>query len=243
MTGMLASVSSIAEAEIVLDTGVDIVDIKNPHEGALGALDTRTVKEIVRSVDGRMPTSATIGDINSDDPNLLKLIVNMADTGVDIVKVGLFEKEPSEYFVSVISEAANNKINLVVVLFAENYAGNVVMTPLMQSGIVGIMLDTKEKIGKNLRSLLNDTELQQFVDIAREFKLLTGLAGSLRFVDIEPLLELNPDYLGFRGALCSEYDRIGTINSEQVEKIRNQIPVSEYINYDNRVYREASISR
>ena len=33
MTGMLASVASIEEAEIVLDQKVDIIDLKNPRLG------------------------------------------------------------------------------------------------------------------------------------------------------------------------------------------------------------------
>ena len=88
MTGMLASVTSIEEAEMVLNAGVDIIDIKNPLKGALGALDIKGVKNIVQKVNGAIPTSATVGDINPDDPNLLDAIFTMASTGVDFVKVG-----------------------------------------------------------------------------------------------------------------------------------------------------------
>jgi uncharacterized protein (UPF0264 family) len=42
-----------------------------------------------------------------------------------------------------------------------------------------------------------------FVATARLNGLLTGLAGSLGLADIPPLAALGPDYLGFRGALCS----------------------------------------
>jgi len=63
MTGMLASVASIAEANIVLKNGVDIIDMKNPYKGALGALETNIVSAVVNSVNGVIPTSATIGDI------------------------------------------------------------------------------------------------------------------------------------------------------------------------------------
>jgi (5-formylfuran-3-yl)methyl phosphate synthase len=241
MTGMLASVNSVAEAEVVLDAGVNIIDIKNPHEGALGALEIKAVKEIVQMNNGEILTSATIGDIKPNNPKLLEYIVDMAKTGIDYVKVGLFDRQPSDYFIKTITNAANKGIKLVIVIFAENYQGKESISPLLQSGIVGIMLDTKEKKGGNLCSILNNHELQGFVKTAKEFSLLSGLAGSLRFENIRPLLLLNSDYLGFRGALCSGNDRVKTINVEQVKKIRDVIPHSKYINYDNREYKEVSV--
>lgn len=238
---MLASVNSVAEAKVVLDIGVDIIDIKNPHEGALGALDLNSVKEIVQMVNGRILTSATIGDIDSDDLKLADYIAEMSKTSVDYVKVGLFDNKPSEYFINAIINAANKGIKLVIVLFAENYQGIESIAPLMQTGIVGIMLDTKEKKCKNLCAILNDDELQGFIESAKKFNLLTGLAGSLRFDDIQTLLSLNSDYLGFRGALCSESIRVKSINEEQVKKIRAAIPCSEFSVFQKNQYKEAIV--
>ena len=50
MTGFLASVTSAAEAEIVLAAGADIIDLKDPHSGALGALPSPVTREAVRAV-------------------------------------------------------------------------------------------------------------------------------------------------------------------------------------------------
>lgn len=241
MTGMLASVNSVDEAKLVLELGADIIDIKNPHEGALGALNLDSVKAIVSSIDSKVLTSATIGDIKADDSKLSDYILNMADTGVDYVKVGLFDSEPSEYFVKTITEAANNGIKLVIVIFAENYKGSESIKPLFNSGIVGIMLDTKEKRSKNLCALLNSTQLKEFIHAAKVFGLLTGLAGSLRHEDIPALLTLNSDYLGFRGALCSESDRIKSIDKTKINTIRQSIPFSEMSNYQTAQYKEAII--
>ncbi|OYV19732.1 MAG: hypothetical protein CG441_670, partial [Methylococcaceae bacterium NSM2-1] len=55
MTGMLASVNSLAEALLALSADVDIIDLKQPALGALGALDIDTVKQIVAGIDGRCP--------------------------------------------------------------------------------------------------------------------------------------------------------------------------------------------
>ena len=58
--GMLASVTSVAEAEAALAAGADLIDLKEPARGALGALDLDTVVAIVAAVGGRRPVSATV---------------------------------------------------------------------------------------------------------------------------------------------------------------------------------------
>jgi uncharacterized protein (UPF0264 family) len=54
-------------------------------------------------------------------------------------------------------------------------------------------------------------------------QLICGLAGSLRLDDVPQLLQLQPDYLGFRGALCDRNDRLGRINSFSVEQIKESM--------------------
>lgn len=241
MSGMLASVNSITEARVVLDAGVDIIDIKNPHEGALGALDIASIKNIVQFIDHEVFISATIGDIESDDPELMEYIAKIASTGVDYVKVGLFASSASDYFIETINNAVKTGVKLVVVLFAEDIKDVNSIVPLMQTGITGIMLDTKIKKSENLCEILSKYELQQFIDLAKEYNLLTGLAGSLKFENIVSLLELKPDYLGFRGALCSESDRIKNIKSDKVKMIRQAIPYQNVINSGENQLKQALI--
>ena len=59
MSGMLASVENLAEALLVLEAGADIIDLKSPSAGALGALPLTTVREIVQVLAGRRPVSAS----------------------------------------------------------------------------------------------------------------------------------------------------------------------------------------
>ena len=90
MTGMLASVENLAEARQVLEAGVDIIDLKSPSEGSLGALPLKTVGEIVQAIGGLHPLSATIGDLPMDPQRVFQAVEAMAGTGVDYVKIGLF---------------------------------------------------------------------------------------------------------------------------------------------------------
>src|SRR3569833_821568 len=68
MTGWLASVTDADEARQVLAAGADIVDAKNPHAGALGALPLDTVRAIVNAVGGQAPGSATVGENPNKKP-------------------------------------------------------------------------------------------------------------------------------------------------------------------------------
>ncbi len=89
MTQMLASVTSKAEALLALEWGADIIDLKNPNDGALGALPLATIREVVKAIDGRRLVSATIGDPSEDMPLVMQKIITTAATGVDIVKIGI----------------------------------------------------------------------------------------------------------------------------------------------------------
>ena len=63
MTRMLASVRGVAEADIAVSGGADIIDCKDPSAGALGAVATDVVRETVSFVARRRATSAVCGDL------------------------------------------------------------------------------------------------------------------------------------------------------------------------------------
>lgn len=228
MTGMLASISMLSEAKIVMDAKVDIIDIKDPANGALGALGVDEVKRIVKYVERKIPVSATIGDIYLDDDNLYKYILDMADTGVDYVKVGVFSRNIIPYsFLTKLSSLAKN-INIILVLFAENKLDIIDIQSLLGHGIKGIMLDTKNKKNGGLCSKLSIYKLSAFLNKVKKHNLLTGLAGSLSIDDIVPLLSLKPDYLGFRGALCARDNRVNGLDIKRLEQVRAKIPSTHF---------------
>ena len=223
MSGMLASVGSLAEARIALGAGADIIDLKDPGRGALGALDPETLTVIAKALKGVVPLSATVGDIGPDDPALFEHIRRIAGAGVDIVKVGLFAEAPGPGFIKAINRAVAAGIRPVIVLFAEDYRGPAGLGELLSLNLTGLMLDTKNKTGRGLTRLQDLAALGAFVRMSRQRGLLSGLAGSLRYGDIAPLAALAPDYLGFRGALCVAGDRLKPLDGERIKKIRAAI--------------------
>jgi dihydroneopterin aldolase len=225
---MLASVANVHEARCLLPVGVDILDIKDPRKGALGAVSVRSVTEIVNAVSGRILTSATIGDLPMQPDLIDKGLTEMWTTGVDIVKVGIFATEITTPVLDVLCKHAQSEAKIVLVFFADLKPVLNEFSHLADAGMYGVMLDTADKTGRSLRSIMQEDALRSFVHTAKAQGLMTGLAGSLQVSDIQPLLGLKPDYLGFRGALCSQGQRQMAINVHAARNVRELIPANSY---------------
>ena len=213
----LVSVRSPEEVPVALSGGADIVDVKEPREGALGAVDPTVIAAIVRSVAGRRAVSATIGDCELDEAP--PRVEETAAIGVDYVKIGLFGVA-SAPAMSALERCAASGIRLIAVMFADLSPRWDQIRLLAEAGFFGIMLDTADKRHGGLREHLAPRDLAEFLSQARAHGLLAGLAGSLREADAKALLPLAPDVLGFRGALCGDGERGGTLHSGRVASMR-----------------------
>ncbi len=222
MTRLLASVTNADEATVALDGGADIIDLKNPQEGALGALPLKVIRQAVAVVGRRRPVSATIGDLPMQPGLVAGRVVGTAATGVDIVKIGLFgQKGHAECIRAMESLTRGHGIRIVAVMFADQQPGLDLLPLLAETGFHGVMLDTAEKRGGALLDWMTEDIVADFVQAGRRLGLLTGLAGSLRQGDVAVLAPLGADYLGFRGALCSAGDRKSAFELQRLQKIAN----------------------
>jgi uncharacterized protein (UPF0264 family) len=222
----LASVTCLNEAQLVLDANVDIIDLKNPAEGALGALPLKTIQEIVTLIDKRKLVSATIGDLVMDPLLIEPAVQAISETGVDIVKVGFFGSENHVACALSLKKQILNGTKVVAVLFADQHPNFDFMDNLKAAGFYGAMLDTAEKSSGGLLNHLSLEILSAFTQKAKSLNLLSGLAGSLTLNDISMLNECYPDYLGFRGALCDSLNRRSEIAINQVLNIKDTLLLS-----------------
>lgn len=223
MTKMLASVTGPAEAEVALSGGADIVDLKDPAAGALGAVPTGIVRATVAAVAGRRPVSAVLGDLPMQPEILSARAAETAATGVDMVKVGFFAGGDGPACARALAPLAD-RTRLVAVLFADQEPDTELIPVLAENGFFGVMLDTADKRSGRLLDHLPPLAVPGFVSRAKAFSLLAGLAGSLEAPDVPRLLPFNPDVLGFRRALCAGGARRGEIDAERVAAIRALIP-------------------
>lgn len=223
MTRLLISVRNPAEARIALEEGADLIDLKEPGAGALGAVSHETARLVVAAVADRCATSATVGDLSLDAMILGPAIRTMAATGADFVKMGVWPE--SGKLVRTFQGLAPVALEapLIAVFFADLGIPDGAIDMAADAGFKGIMLDTANKARGRLRDNVSLQELDAFVRRARCRRIMVGLAGSLRIEDIATLADLGPDYLGFRGAACDGHARVAELSAERVRALRGTL--------------------
>lgn len=227
MTQLLISVTSVEEARIAAENGADIVDLKDPHSGALGALPLPTIQSIVaymRSEQADKPVSATIGDLPLDlditEPNITDRVIALAASGVDFIKIGFFEAEDYQPCLEALSPIIKSGVQIVAVLFAEYQYPETLVDDIHQAGFAGLMLDTAHK---GNQSILYYHSCNSYAALAAKVKskgMAFGLAGSLRIEDIDQLKDLKPTYMGFRGGVCEQNSRTAAIDKEKIKAVK-----------------------
>lgn len=226
MTGMLASVRDLREAACVYANGADIIDLKEPDLGTLGAVPLAEIRHIVDELWEKCTISATVGDLPANAFTTINKVLQTAETGVDYVKVGIFSQHHLETCLPKLIHCTNQGIAIVAVLFADVRLDiDFAVRAASRARLKGVMLDTARKNSGGLLQQKKPSQLDHFIRLAKCNGLLTGLAGSLKINDIPTLLQLNPDYLGFRTALCAAADRSGKLDMNAIRQVRENIPM------------------
>jgi FolB domain-containing protein len=224
MTRMLASVTSPEEAEIALAGGADIIDLKDPALGALGAVTPEVIQTTVRAVAKRRLVSAVAGDLPMQPDLVTQAVRNIAATGVDYVKLGIFPGGDAPACIKELTGIAA-QTKLIAVFFADTSLDLSLLPLLKRSGFAGAMIDTQDKAAGPLLNHLDMPRLQSFVENCHAIGMIAGLAGSLEAPDVPRLLVLAPDLLGFRGALCGPGGRTAALDLGRTQAIRGLIPL------------------
>ena len=229
MMQLLISVTSLEEAQIALENGADFIDLKDPSQGALGALPLETITEIVSyvhaaGISNRKLTSATIGDLPMQPQLIAAHVERLAVTGVDMIKIGFFddgENKPDAYeqCLSALQSLASNSFKLVAVLFAEHEYPCNLISHIKNAGFYGVMLDTATKNGATFFDYFTADEISKLSKSASAHDLMFGLAGSLNIQHIEKIKQLDANYVGFRGGVCVSNQRKFKLDSAKIRAI------------------------
>jgi len=227
---LLVSPTNETEAAEAIAGGADIIDVKNPKEGSLGANYPWVIRSIKDITPKHLQVSCTLGEVPNLPGSISLAALGAASLGVDYIKVGMYGlKTPEEaiFLLQNVVKAAkecNPKIKVVAAGYADaEKIGSV--NPMFVPKIVKeaqadiAMIDTATKNGKNLFDFLSEAQLKEFVESAHSLGLETALAGSLRKQDLEIIYRLGADIAGVRSAVCTKNDRVsGTIKRSLVEE-------------------------
>ncbi len=221
------------EAPIALAGGADIVDVKDPAEGALGAAEPATLRALRALVTPPAELSAALGDAPQLPGTFALAAHGAAACGVDYVKIGLLgsrgRQEALELLraVQAAAEGIGPATRVVAVAYAD--AARVgAFPPLLlpalahEAGLHGVMLDTCIKDGTTSIAALGESGVAAFLSSARTYGLLAGLAGSLRPEDVARARALGAELVGVRGSAC-EGGRLGRVSVARVRALREAV--------------------
>ncbi len=228
---LLVSVVDADETIDALKGGADIIDVKNPKEGSLGANFPWIINDIEQILPDGIEMSCALGDVPYLPGTVSLAASGCASLGPDYIKVGLYGTKNKEEALDVMRAVVRSvgDINDEISIIASGYADfkrigsldpMLLSEVAMESGCEGILVDTGIKDGKRLFDFMDLKKIRDFTESGHGFGLLVALAGSLRAEDILLLRELNPDVIGIRGAACNNYDRKGSISQKKVMELK-----------------------
>ena len=225
------SPKDLDEARAAVRGHADIIDVKNPREGSLGANFPWVIRRIKEEVS--VPVSATIGDFDFKPGTAALAALGAAVSGAEYIKVGLFGIKTADQAIELLKAVVKAVKEFdggkkVVSAFYSDYSRIGSVSPFELPRIASevdidvAMVDTAIKDGKSTFEFLSENELKKFVADAHEFGLETAIAGSLKFEDIPAVKRINPDIIGVRGMLCGG-DRNDRIKEELVRRLKSML--------------------
>jgi uncharacterized protein (UPF0264 family) len=229
---LLVSVVDGAEARAAATAGADIVDVKNPGEGSLGAPAPAVIADVRSSVPTALPVSAAIGDMPNLPGTAALAALGAVQSGATFVKVGLWGVTTEPDAVALLRAVRAAVPGAVVVAAAYADAARVPHAPLapvllprvaQAAGVDACLLDTAVKDGRGLLEWLSPATLAALVAEAHAAGLEVALAGALRAEDLPVIRDTGADVAGVRSAACHDGRRTGSLDAERVRALRRYV--------------------
>ena len=226
---LLVSVVDADEARAAAAAGADIVDVKNPAEGSLGAPSPSVIAQVRAAVSPELPVSAAIGDMPNLPGTAALAALGAASSGATYVKVGLWGVSTEGEAVALLGAVRDGAAGAVVVAAAYADARRVAPAPLAPellprvaaaAGVGVCLLDTAVKDGRGLLEWLTPDELSSLVADAHAAGLQVALAGALRAEDLPAVGATGADVIGVRSAACGDGRRSGPLDPARVRALR-----------------------
>ena len=219
------------EATEAVNGGADIIDVKNPIEGSLGANFPWVIRRIRSLVPHSIEVSATIGDFPHLPGSASLAALGAAFSGANYVKVWLKGSKTRDEAIFLMQHVTrtvkeyNTQTKVVLAGYADFRRASTLDPFLLpdiarRAGCDVVMVDTFVKDGRGIFDFLDEAACKRFVEEGHTQNLDVALAGSIKLPEISILKHVGADIVGIRGAACSQGDRLtGTIQAESVRAL------------------------
>ncbi|MGI9518936.1 MAG: (5-formylfuran-3-yl)methyl phosphate synthase [Pirellulaceae bacterium] len=225
---LLISVRNLREARLAVTCHVDVVDLKEPDNGSLGAVSGSVANEVATQLAHRCPLSLALGEI-----------VDVADTpddswhlsGFTYAKIGLAGCAPISNWQETWQgwcESIRTTAGPVAVAYADfrDCAAphpQEVVSLALSSGAAAFLMDTYHKGSGNLLDFWNPEELQKLVAPLKDSGVPVALAGSLDLDAIRRLYTVAPDIVAVRGAACAGGNRVSRLSPRRIHQLQRVV--------------------
>jgi uncharacterized protein (UPF0264 family) len=233
--GLLVSVRDVAEALTALAAGADVIDVKEPTRGSLGAADSATLSVIVKAVNGRAPVTAAMGELSDLATSDALRTIEPIPSGVALFKIGLagcnhvahWQSRWRDAIAALRNSDATALPQPVAVVYADWQSAGApspddVLRAAVQLACPALLIDTWNKSAGSLFDHFPADHLRPFLDRARSQNLLVVLAGSLDGKSFDEAVQLLPDLVAVRTAAC-DAGRNGQISTTRVHDLKRSI--------------------
>lgn len=248
--GLLVSVRDADEARAALDGGANIIDVKDPAAGSLGAAAAATVAAIAAAVEGRVPWTAAAGELRDEvaDPGRTRRWLDairghLAAAGVAAalrapaaIKFGLAGMASSRTMEwrAALHDALHEMpaaTTRVAVAYADWQRVEApdpvdVVAAGAATGCAVYLIDTADKKGAALLHVSRAGELGRWIAAARDAGMSVALAGRIALAEIPCLRRFMPDVVALRSAVCSN-GRTSSVDPALVRRAAAEVGLLE----------------
>lgn len=218
---LLVSVRDAREARLAITNGANVVDVKEPTRGALGAPDAHVVREIRAALGRARALSVVIGDVQ-DEGIAFARAREAVVAGASIVKLGLARVRRTTAAAAIARAAVEGADGAPVALVAyadaeraSSLAPPVLLDVASTGGCAGFVTDTFDKHGGTPFDHLTRDGIASLMAAGKSRGLFTGVAGGLGLGEVALARSTGADLLGVRRAVCED-SREGPISGERV---------------------------
>ena len=205
---LLVSVRDAAEARLAAPW-VDILDLKNPDAGPLGAVDAEVLRQVLAMRPQPPRLSVALGELSQVAEELIRLL-GREPGNVCYAKVGLAGWAQRADWTSQLGRLRRRlppEVELIPAAYADWQRVQApepwrVLDSLAELRCGTFMLDTAVKDGLRLWDHLAPEQVKRLVQEARCRGHRVVLAGSLRAEDVPLVRRFGAEVLAVRGAVC-----------------------------------------
>jgi hypothetical protein len=223
---LLVSVRDASEVASALAGGADLIDLKEPRRGPLGAMDEATAERAIAAVGGVVPVTAALGELADPFPWV------EVPPGLAVVKAGLAGAGPSwRQCAETLQRRVPTGVALALAAYADHEAAASpepleVAKSLGDLGVEWLVIDTWRKDGRTSLDLLEGDALCEVIGVAEGSSVKVVLAGALSAQRIVDAAGYRPAVVGVRGAVCRG-GREGVVKASLVAALRRKLDATD----------------